>query len=110
MMSGLVEQLASRALTHGQRKVHVRRGEDGRIVGAGGESDGEDQEQDSTDAAAEAALLHFSTPRDAATIAAFLRTRVYRPESLGVAGGLRGAAALAQGERDHRPVRRALRH
>ncbi|MEU8779462.1 helicase associated domain-containing protein, partial [Streptomyces sp. NPDC048606] len=34
------------------------------------------------DAAAESALLHFSSPRDAATIAAFLRTRVYRPESL----------------------------
>ncbi|MEV8104004.1 Helicase associated domain protein [Streptomyces sp. NPDC088135] len=77
----LVEQLASRALTSGQRKVHVRRDEDGRIVGAGGEADGEDQEDD-TQAAAEAALLHFSSPRDAATIAAFLRTRVYRPESL----------------------------
>ncbi|MFH8663121.1 DEAD/DEAH box helicase [Streptomyces afghaniensis] len=78
----LVEQLASRALTHGKRKVHIRRDEDGRIVGAGGEGDGEDQEQDDTQAAAEAALLHFSSPRDAATIAAFLRTRVYRPESL----------------------------
>ncbi|AQW56572.1 Helicase associated domain protein [Streptomyces violaceusniger] len=78
----LVEQLASRALTSGQRKVHVQRDEDGRIVGASGESDGEDQEQDDTDAAAESALLHFSSPRDAATIAAFLRTRVYRPESL----------------------------
>jgi hypothetical protein len=78
----LVEQLASRALTSGKRKVHVQRDEDGRIVGAGGESDGEDQEQDDTDAAAESALLHFSSPRDAATIAAFLRTRVYRPESL----------------------------
>ncbi|MGW9460836.1 Helicase associated domain protein [Streptomyces globisporus] len=77
----LVEQLASRALTSGKRKVHVQRDEDGRIVGAaGGESDGE--EQDDTDAAAESALLHFSSPRDAATIAAFLRTRVYRPESL----------------------------
>ncbi|KPI33407.1 helicase-associated protein [Actinobacteria bacterium OV450] len=76
----LVEQLASRALTHGQRKVHVRRDEDGRIVGSAGE--GEDQEEDGTDAAAESALLHFSSPRDAATIAAFLRTRVYRPESL----------------------------
>ncbi|MFJ9813372.1 Helicase associated domain protein [Streptomyces sp. NPDC101158] len=74
----LVEQLASRALTSGLRKVHVRRDEDGRIVGAGGE----DQEDDDTQAAAEAALLHFSSPRDAATIAAFLRTRVYRPESL----------------------------
>ncbi|MDL5206696.1 DEAD/DEAH box helicase [Streptomyces sp. ALI-76-A] len=77
----LVEQLASRALTSGKRKVHVRRDEDGRIVGTGGEGDGEDQEDD-TQAAAEAALLHFSSPRDAATIAAFLRTRVYRPESL----------------------------
>ena len=77
----LVEQLASRALTSGKRKVHVRRDEDGQIVGAGGEGDGENQEDD-TQAAAEAALLHFSSPRDAATIAAFLRTRVYRPESL----------------------------
>ncbi|MEE1810066.1 DEAD/DEAH box helicase [Streptomyces sp. BE133] len=74
----LVEQLASRALTSGKRKVHIRRDEDGRIVGAGGEG----QEQDDTIAAAESALLHFSSPRDAATIAAFLRTRVYRPESL----------------------------
>ncbi|MFI1314543.1 Helicase associated domain protein [Streptomyces albidoflavus] len=78
----LVEQLASRALTSGKRTVHVQRNEDGRIVGAGGENDGEDQEQHGTDAAAESALLHFSSPRDAATIAAFLRTRVYRPESL----------------------------
>ena len=78
----LVEQLASRALTSGKRKVHVRRDEEGRIIGAGGDGDGEDQEQDDTQAAAEAALLHFSSPRDAATIAAFLRTRVYRPESL----------------------------
>ncbi|MFD6335484.1 Helicase associated domain protein [Streptomyces niveus] len=79
----LVEQLASRALTSGKRKVHVQRDEDGQIVGTGGESDGEDQEHgDGTDAAAESALLHFSSPRNAATIAAFLRTRVYRPESL----------------------------
>ncbi|MFJ3128036.1 Helicase associated domain protein [Streptomyces sp. NPDC086993] len=78
----LVEQLASRALTSGKRKVHVRRDEDGQIIGAGGAGDGKDQEDDDTQAAAEAALLHFSSPRDAATIAAFLRTRVYRPESL----------------------------
>ncbi|WP_221361488.1 DEAD/DEAH box helicase [Streptomyces beigongshangae] len=78
----LVEQLASRALTSGKRKVHVRRDEDGQVVGAGGEEESEDQEQGDTDAAAESALLHFSSPRDAATIAAFLRTRVYRPESL----------------------------
>ncbi|MEW2577658.1 DEAD/DEAH box helicase [Streptomyces syringium] len=78
----LVEQLASRALTSGKRKAHIRRDGEGRIVGADGESRGEAQEQDGTDAAAESALLHFSSPRDAATIAAFLRTRVYRPESL----------------------------
>ncbi|MER6105150.1 Helicase associated domain protein [Streptomyces sp. NPDC001832] len=78
----LVEQLASRALTSGKRKVHVRRDQDGQIVGAGGEGDGEDQEDDDTQTAAEAVLLHFSSPRDAATIAAFLRARVYRPESL----------------------------
>ncbi|WP_234315022.1 helicase associated domain-containing protein [Streptomyces sp. NRRL F-5135] len=76
----LVEQLASRALTSGKRKVHVRRDEEGRIIGADG--DGQDQKKDGTEAAAESALLHFSSPRDAATIAAFLRTRVYRPESL----------------------------
>lgn len=75
----LVEQLASRAHTHGQRKVHIRRDEEGRIVGTSGL--GEDQEN-GADGAAESALLHFSSPRDAATIAAFLRTRVYRPESL----------------------------
>ncbi|MER6218900.1 Helicase associated domain protein [Streptomyces sp. NPDC001674] len=75
----LVEQLASRALTHGQRKTHLRRDENGQIIGTGGED--EDQ-KDGTDAAAESALLHFSSPRDPATIAAFLRTRVYRPESL----------------------------
>ncbi|MFF5924283.1 Helicase associated domain protein [Streptomyces flavochromogenes] len=80
----LVEQLASRALTSGKRTVHVQRDKDGRIVGAGAGAGivGEDQEYDDTDAAAESALLHFSSPRDAATIAAFLRTRVYRPESL----------------------------
>ncbi|MFE7617554.1 Helicase associated domain protein [Streptomyces sp. NPDC057496] len=76
----LVEQLASRALTSGKRKVHVRRDASGQIVGAGSEGGG--QEQDGTDAAAESALLHFSSPRDAATISAFLRTRVYRLESL----------------------------
>ncbi|MFI9213981.1 Helicase associated domain protein [Streptomyces sp. NPDC053253] len=76
----LVEQLASRALTSGKHKVHVQRDEDGRIVGAGAGSN--DEDQDDTDAAAESALLRFSSPRDAAAIAAFLRTRVYRPESL----------------------------
>jgi hypothetical protein len=78
----LVEQLASRALTSGKGKTHIQRDTDGRIIGTSGESGGEDEEQGGTDGAVESALLHFSTPRDAATIAAFLRTRVYRPESL----------------------------
>ncbi|KQV97269.1 helicase [Streptomyces sp. Root369] len=94
----LVEQLASRALTSGQRKIHVRRDEDGQIIGASGETDGQAQEQDDTDAAAESALLHFSTPRDAATIAAFLRTRVYRPESL---VWLEGYQALLRWRKKH---------
>lgn len=64
----LVEQLASRALTSGKRKVHVRHDEEGCIVGADGEGDGEDQEHnEGSDAAAESTLLHFSSPRDAAT-------------------------------------------
>ncbi|MBN0049244.1 Helicase associated domain protein [Streptomyces actuosus] len=75
----LVEQLASRALSSGQRHVHVKRDEDGRIIGTTADGEGG---PDETEGAVESALLHFSTPRDAATIAAFLRTRVYRPESL----------------------------
>ncbi|MFJ5611059.1 Helicase associated domain protein [Streptomyces sp. NPDC093221] len=80
----LVEQLASRALTRGreQRRVHMHRDENGRITGASGEGDGENQEQGQGCGAAESALLNFASPRDPATIAAFLRTRVYRPESL----------------------------
>ncbi|KES02983.1 helicase [Streptomyces toyocaensis] len=93
----LVEQLASRALTHGQRTVHLRRDEDGRIIGAGSK-DGEGQEDDGSDAAAGSALLHFSSPRDAATIAAFLRTRVYRPESL---VWLEGYQALIRWRKEH---------
>jgi superfamily II DNA or RNA helicase len=79
----LVEQLASRALSRQPRAKlhHLVRSEDGQIVDAG-RTCGEDQEQDGTQGAVESALLHFSNPRDAATIAAFLRTRVYRPESL----------------------------
>ncbi|MFD7610803.1 Helicase associated domain protein [Streptomyces sp. NPDC059828] len=94
----LVEQLASRALTSGKRKVHLQRDEDGRIVRVGGEV-GADQEQDDTQATAEAALLHFSSPRDTATIAAFLRTRVYRPEPL---VWLQGYQALIRWRNEHK--------
>lgn len=81
----LVEQLASRALTRSSRErpVHVQRDADGRIIRAEREGEGKVVEQeDGTEAVVESALLHFSTPRDPATIAAFLRTRVFRPESL----------------------------
>ncbi len=64
----LVEQLASRALTRGARRSRLRRDAAGRIVPAG--------------EAAESELLRFASPRDPATVAAFLRTRVHRPESL----------------------------
>lgn len=77
----LVEQLASRARSSGRRQVHVKRDEDGRIIGSTAEREGGQAEAEA-EVTVESALLHFSTPRDAATIAAFLRTRVYRPESL----------------------------
>ncbi|MFJ7898841.1 DEAD/DEAH box helicase [Streptomyces anthocyanicus] len=94
----LVEQLASRALTSGKRKTHIQRDEDGRIIGTSGEIGSENEEQDGTSGAVESALLHFSTPRDAATIAAFLRTRVYRPESL---VWLEGYQALLRWREEH---------
>lgn len=93
----LVEQLASRALTSGQRKVHIRRDKDGRIIGTTAEGEGEGR-KDETGGSVETALLHFSTPRDATTIAAFLRTRVYRPESL---VWLEGYQALLRWRKDN---------
>lgn len=95
----LVEQLASRALMRQPRAKlhHLVRNEDGQITGASG-TRGEDQEQDGTQGAVESALLHFSSPRDAATIAAFLRTRVYRPESL---VWLEGYQALLRWRKKH---------
>ncbi|WP_106432247.1 DEAD/DEAH box helicase [Streptomyces sp. Tu6071] len=42
----------------------------------------EGQEQGEDGAEAESVLLRFSSPRAASTVAAFLRTRVYQPESL----------------------------
>ncbi|MGW4048921.1 Helicase associated domain protein [Streptomyces sp. NPDC004721] len=77
----LTEQLANRALTRGTRKVHVRRDADGRIITgttAGTGPEGPEAENGTV----ESELLQFSSPRDPATIAAFLRTRVYRPQSL----------------------------
>ncbi|MEO3843215.1 Helicase associated domain protein [Streptomyces sp. B22F1] len=83
----VVEQLASRARTHGQRQLHVQRDRHGQIIGASAAVDDTDgdrrgQGQDGAGAAAEPALLHFSSPRDPAAISAFLRARIYRPQSL----------------------------
>ncbi|MEV6029235.1 Helicase associated domain protein [Streptomyces sp. NPDC052036] len=77
----LTEQLANRALTRGTRKVHVRRDDDGRIITGVPASAGPEGPQAGS-GVAESELLQFSSPRDPATIAAFLRTRVYRPQSL----------------------------
>ncbi|MFE2078194.1 DEAD/DEAH box helicase [Streptomyces misionensis] len=77
----LTEQLANRALTRGTRKVHVRRDDDGRIITGAGAGEGE-QGREPGSGVAQSELLQFSSPRDPATIAAFLRTRVYRPQSL----------------------------
>jgi hypothetical protein len=76
----------------------VKRDEEGRIIEAGGTGEGEGQDGGG-DAAVESALLHFSSPRDAATIAAFLRTRVYRPESL---VWLEGYKALLRWRKENR--------
>ncbi|MGW0409765.1 Helicase associated domain protein [Streptomyces collinus] len=80
----LTEQLANRALTRGTRKMHVRRDADGRIItGTGaGAGAGEQEGREPGSGGVESELLQFSSPRDPATIAAFLRTRVYRPQSL----------------------------
>ncbi|MGW8768359.1 Helicase associated domain protein [Streptomyces sp. NPDC055815] len=101
----MVADLASRALTRGQenRTIHVHRDEEGRIIPAAATApaDGGDEEQDAeaaAQAAAESALLHFATPRDPATIAAFLRARVYRPESL---VWLEGYQALRRWRAEH---------
>ncbi|MGW0191612.1 Helicase associated domain protein [Streptomyces sp. NPDC003362] len=75
----LVEQLANRAVSSGRRKVHLQRDKEGRIIGT---TTGRTDQEAEADDVMESELLQFSGPRDPATIAAFLRTRVYRPESL----------------------------
>ncbi|MEU9198357.1 DEAD/DEAH box helicase [Streptomyces hundungensis] len=96
----LVEQLASRALTRSthQHQTHVRRDDDGQILEPGAEGGTGQEQQDGAPDGMESALLHFSSPRDPATIAAFLRTRVYRPESL---VWLEGYQALLRWRRIH---------
>ncbi|MGX1114890.1 superfamily II DNA or RNA helicase [Streptomyces ambofaciens] len=104
----LVEQLASRALTHGQRKVHLRRDEDGRIVGGrrrGGRGPGARRHRHRGRVSAAPFLQparrhhHRGVPAHPGLPAGVA----------GVAGGLPSPAPLAGGERDHRRLRRALR-
>ncbi|GGR56071.1 DEAD/DEAH box helicase [Streptomyces roseolus] len=84
----LVADLASRGRTRGARTVHVHREAAGRPGAA-----------DPRDTGAEPSpLLRFATPRDPATVAAFLRTRVHRPESL---VWLEGYQALRRWRADH---------
>ncbi|MEU0373318.1 Helicase associated domain protein [Streptomyces sp. NPDC006283] len=80
----LVEQLASRALTRRQqttRRIHLQRDADGHIIEPGQAQDEEDSSL-VRDTGVESVLLNFASPRDPATIAAFVRTRVIRPDSL----------------------------
>ncbi|KAK1183853.1 Helicase associated domain protein [Streptomyces sp. NBS 14/10] len=80
----LVEQLASRALTRQResgRRTHVNRDTRGRIIDADGKNVEEEGEGDHGESAIESALLNFAAPRDPATIAAFVRTRIIRPDS-----------------------------
>ncbi|GGU15888.1 DEAD/DEAH box helicase [Streptomyces lateritius] len=77
----MVDQLASRALTHGteRRRIHVRpapaAGTDG---GDGAETSQAQQEADRVTSV----VVNFASPRDAADIAALTRCRVIRPQSL----------------------------
>lgn len=79
----MVERLANQTRTSGKRMARVQRDADENITQARATGEGEGAAQeDSTGGGTGSALLHFSSPRDPAAIAAFLRTRVYRPESL----------------------------
>ncbi|MFD6247665.1 Helicase associated domain protein [Streptomyces roseolus] len=93
----LVSDIASSARTHGTRTPHVHRDDEGNIIPAPGPGQDADEEEAAVQAAG-AALLHFAGPRDPATIAAFLRTRVYRPESL---VWLEGYQALRRWRAEH---------
>ncbi|MEU3607076.1 Helicase associated domain protein [Streptomyces sp. NPDC035033] len=98
----LVADIASRALSRREehRAIHMQRDEDGNIVSVtGAEQDQEGEAgEESVAQAAGSALLHFAGPRDPATIAAFLRTRVYQPESL---VWLEGYQALRRWRAEH---------
>ncbi|WP_189955131.1 DEAD/DEAH box helicase [Streptomyces roseolus] len=94
----LVSDIASSARTHGTRTPHVHRDDEGNIIPAPGPGRDADEEEAAAQATVESALLRFAGPRDPATIAAFLRTRVYRPESL---VWLEGYQALRRWRAEH---------
>ncbi|KAA6211798.1 helicase [Streptomyces filamentosus] len=94
----LVADLASRALTRGTRSPHVHRDENDDTAPATGAGQARQADEETAAQAGESALLRFAGPRDPATISAFLRTRVYRPESL---VWLEGYQALRRWRADH---------
>ncbi|MEU0254753.1 Helicase associated domain protein [Streptomyces sp. NPDC006184] len=77
----MVDQLASRALTRGEkrRRLHVR------PAPAAGTADGDGEETSEAQQEADrvtSIVINFARPRDAADIAALTRCRVIRPQSL----------------------------
>ncbi|MFD4756909.1 Helicase associated domain protein [Streptomyces sp. NPDC058426] len=88
----LVEKLMLRARVRAEGARSAEEGGAGpsRVLSDSGTSspasedvEGQEQGEDGAEAGEEeSVLLRFSTPRAASTIAAFLRTRVYQPESL----------------------------
>ncbi|MFD6150214.1 Helicase associated domain protein [Streptomyces sp. NPDC060243] len=73
---------ASEGLEDVEDVEDLKQGADGGGAGEDGSGAGEDDAEAGAEAEEpESVLLRFSTPRSASTIAAFLRTRVYQPES-----------------------------
>jgi superfamily II DNA or RNA helicase len=78
----LVEQLASRALTrsHHEKRVHVK--PDSGTSGGQQENETTEEDGEAQQDRVASIVVNFAGPRDAATVAALVRCRVLRPESL----------------------------
>ncbi|MGW3583006.1 Helicase associated domain protein [Streptomyces rubiginosohelvolus] len=94
---GMVDQLASRALTRGaeRRRIHVRPTPAAGTDGGDGERTSEAQQGVERGASV---VVNFAAPRDAADIAALTRCRVVRPQSL---VWLEGYRALLRWRAEH---------
>jgi superfamily II DNA or RNA helicase len=77
----MVDQLASRALTRGEkrRRLHVHPAPAAGTAGSDGEETSEAQQEADR---VTSIVINFASPRDAADIAALTRCRVIRPQSL----------------------------